>query len=140
MGWDNRDSEMRVLRKIMNNTVPSKIAAHTREIARYAVEKATEFSPFLSGRFMASWRISRSENVGDAAPVGKRSSEYEAATESVDASMQVIAHLKMGQTFYLGNNVPYADLVEFGGSNNFPHYITRRVTQSIGGTYGRIYI
>lgn len=140
MGWRNRKQGVAVLRQFINNTAPSKIEATTRDIAHYAVEKATEFSPFQTGRFMASWRIGKTPSVGGPAGAGRRGDEFTAATEAVMASTPVIKSIKMGQNFYLGNNVPYAEYVEYGSLTTPAYNITIRVSQSIGAVFGRIRI
>lgn len=141
MGFDNRDNALGVLRSFIVNEVPSKIEATARDIAEYAIEKATELSPFDTGQFMASWRVGLSEDAAtnpDNFVKGRRSSEYEAATESVDGSRAAIASVRFGQTFYVGNAAPYAVFVEYGSAQVPAHMITQRVAQSIGAVYGRI--
>lgn len=138
MGFDNKDEALGILREFVNNQVPSRITAEARDIAEFAVEKATELSPFDTGRFMASWRVSLTQDVGEPAAPGRRSDEYEAATEAVNASRAAVAQISFGKPFYLGNNVPYGVYVEYGGPTAPAHYITQRVAQSIGAVYGKI--
>ena len=136
MGFERKQG-MAVLRSFINQRVPSRVQATSREIARFALQKALELSPYDSGRFGASWRITLGDSSGQPAAPGKRSASA-ARTEAISASSGVISSIKFGQSWSLSNSVPYAEYVEYGSPTTTPRYITRRVAQSIGGKFGRI--
>lgn len=139
MAIKNLDSQLRALRSWTQTIIPSRIEATTREIASYALEKAMVYSPYDTGRFLASWRVSLSSELGQGSEPGRRS-EGNATSESRAMSEAVIRTLKFGQTWYLGNAAPYATYVEYGGEYHPGYQITARVAQSVGGKFGRIEI
>lgn len=139
MSIKNKDLAMGEVRAWVNNTIPSKIAATTKEIANYALDKAIEFSPFITGRLVAGWRVSLTEATGEPPSKGARTLDA-AASEAHSASDPVIATLQFGQKFFLGNLVPYYEYIEFGSPTTEAYTIGPRVAQSIGGTFGRIFI
>lgn len=134
MGIDR--SGVKVLRAFVNNTLPTRIQAKTNEIAWYALNKAVEISPFDTGWFAASWRVSL-DPTAVAAPRGERTLTT-AKVEANAASLPVIASLKFGQRFYITNGAPHAEYVELGSPTTSASYVTRRVAMAVGGKFGRI--
>lgn len=128
---------MRTLRSFVNKEVPSRVVATSREIAKFALEKAIQLSPIETGRFMASWRVTLSPALTTPASPGSRSASS-AAAEALSQSDSALRSLKFGQPFFIVNDVPYSPYVEYGTPKVEPHYITRRVAMSIGGKFGRI--
>lgn len=133
----NKEREMGVLRDFANKQAPSRVKATTKEIALFALEKAIDLSPFDTGQFMASWRISLSGPDPEFSESGKRSLSSARAEPFVTA-LPTIASLQLGTVFTISNAVPHAEFVEFGSPTSQPHYIVRRVTMAVGGKFGRI--
>ena len=103
----------------------------------YALEKAVEYSPIISGRFAASWRITNHNTPSSAAGKGQWD-RAGALAEAEAASLPVISKISFGSKFSIENSVKYAQFVEYGSPHTEAHYITRRVAQSIGGKFGKI--
>lgn len=71
-----------------------------------------EDTPVDTGRLRGNWQASF-----DAAKSGKLSRTQIGPQGSATAEAdQVIGRYQPGQTFYLTNNLPYAGVIEFGGS------------------------
>jgi hypothetical protein len=76
-------------------------------------------TPVDSGRLKSNWIPSI--NAPKSTEVGVTS---EAAVISEISA--VVANLKLGDTFYLTNNLPYAVAIEYGHSKRFPEGMLRR--------------
>lgn len=127
----------KVSRDFVTKVVPSKIKATAEGVAMYALEKAVELSPIMSGRFAASWRIT-TPNSG-AGPAGRGHWDRAGAmAEAEGASLPAISRIMYGSKFTLENATPYAQFIEYGSPHTEAHYITRRVAQAIGGKFGKI--
>lgn len=71
-----------------------------------------EDTPVDTGRLRGNWQASF-----DAAKSGKISRTQTGPQGSATAeAQQVVGRYQPGQTFYLTNNLPYAAVIEFGGS------------------------
>lgn len=132
-----KDEAIKVMRSFVNNTIPNKVKATAQQIATFGLEKALQLSPYVSGRFMSSWRVSVGE-VSREYEFDKQASEESAAANARSQSAAAISQISMGVTFYISNASPHAEYVEYGSPTTVPRYITRRVAQAIGGKYGRI--
>lgn len=131
-------SAIKALRTFVNKEVPSKVVATTKQIAEHSLKAAIAMSPYNTGQFMASWRITIGTSpTSEFAAKGKRS-EGAAAAEAMSASAVSISAIKFGQQFTLSNAAPHAQYVEYGSPTTQARYITRRVAMSVGGKYGKI--
>lgn len=130
-------SGVKVLKNFVNRELPSKIEATAREIATFALERAVDISPFASGQFAASWRISVGEPTNEYAMKGQRTPGG-ARSEALAASTPALKQIKLGTQFSISNAAPHAEYVEYGAPTIVAHYITRRVASAVGGKFGKI--
>lgn len=70
---------------------------------------AVKFSPVYKGDYRASWRVSFNEPREDTTVGGNPESPLRGA------AFRWPTGFKIGYTVYVSNNVPYADLIEYGG-------------------------
>lgn len=76
-------------------------------------------TPVDTGRLRSNWMPS----------IGSPDSTQGTATSEADTISKVAnttASLKMGDTFYLTNNLPYAAAIEYGHSKRFPEGMLRK--------------
>ena len=76
-------------------------------------------TPVDTGRLRSNWMPS----------IGSPDSTQGAATSEADTISKVAsttASIKMGDTFYLTNNLPYAAAIEYGHSKRFPEGMLRK--------------
>jgi len=76
-------------------------------------------TPVDTGRLQSNWMPS----------IGSPDSAQSAATSEADTISKVastLESLKMGDTFYLTNNLPYAAAIEYGHSKRFPEGMLRK--------------
>jgi len=72
-------------------------------------------SPVDTGRFRGNWQAS----IGS--PVLSTTSRLDSTgAGSINDAAVTVQGLKLGQTFYLANNLPYARRLEYGYSNQAP--------------------
>jgi hypothetical protein len=90
-----------------------------KEIAGTIFRAAVKLSPVYSGAFRASWRVSF--NVAREDVTNGRSP----AAPIRGASFRWPAGFKLGDTVIISNNQPYAELLEYGWSNQAPYGILR---------------
>ena len=89
----------------LEESVEAEIKQYIGSIFRYAVK----YSPVYTGSFRASWRVAFNEpredtTVGDNPENPLRG-----------AAFRWPDGFRIGYTVYVSNNVPYADLIEYGG-------------------------
>lgn len=83
--------------------------------------KIIERSPVDTGRFRANWQLS----IGHPAVTDVSSNDKSGARAKRNAA-QTINTTKIGRVFYLTNNLPYAEMLEFGWSKQAPYGMVRR--------------
>ena len=72
-------------------------------------------SPVDTGRFRGNWQASLNT------PKQGRLQQFDkSGASAINDMSSVVAGLKMGQTFYLANNLPYARRLEYGYSKQAP--------------------
>lgn len=103
-----------------------------RESATYIFSRVIMMSPVDTGRFRANWNCS----------IGQIN---EATSDSLDpsgtltlSSMQsTVLGMKMGQTIYLANALPYAVRLEYGWSKQAPQGMVRIVAREFANAVQR---
>lgn len=83
--------------------------------------KIIERSPVDTGRFRANWQLS----IGYPAVTEVSGTDKSGAKAKRNAA-QTINSTKVGRIFYLTNNLPYAEMLEFGWSKQAPFGMVRR--------------
>lgn len=120
---------LEVLKEFLVEEAPDKVEETVQEMAGYILEKALEWSPFGTGWFMSSWKLSREPPTG-ASPKIKFEEEEEAKkfakSRSVDTKL-----VRLGIPFYLSNNAPHATFVEYGSPTTVPRNIVQRIMDAV---------
>ena len=80
-------------------------------------------SPVDTGLFRSNWM----PNVGGI----DKSTTTNSSRNSSLALKEEVAGFRMGNTFYFTNNLPYARMLEFGGSNQAPNGMVRLAVRNI---------
>lgn len=83
--------------------------------------KIIERSPVDTGRFRANWQLS----IGHPAVTEVSGNDKSGARAKRNAA-QTINSTKVGRIFYLTNNLPYAEMLEYGWSRQAPFGMVRR--------------
>lgn len=138
MGLRYRGSSRQVLKNFATKDVPEFAERRVKEAAIYALRMAIQLSPFDTGMFVASWRLSNQTKDNSYAERGQRSDKESAASESVVASITAIEGFKIGHTIVLSNSVPHAGFIEYGSPTTPARYITKRVKASVRMRFGGI--
>lgn len=77
-------------------------------------------SPVDTGRFRNNWQASVNSINTATTPTADRS-----GSQAINKARGTINALKMGSTFYLSNNLPYAKRLEYGWSKQAPSGMIR---------------
>ena len=77
-------------------------------------------SPVDTGRFRNNWQASVNSINTTTTPTADRS-----GSQAINKARGTINALKMGSTFYLSNNLPYAKRLEYGWSKQAPSGMIR---------------
>ena len=88
--------------------------SHVKEVIGTIFRAAVKFSPVYTGAFRASWRVSFNEIRTDV--TNGRSPQAPIR----GAAFRWPSGFKLGDTVYISNNQPYAELIEHGWSEQAP--------------------
>ncbi len=77
-------------------------------------------SPVDTGRFRGNWQSSLQSPI-----TSTKDSVDRSGASSINQAASVVQALDMGQTFFLTNNLPYAQRLEFGWSKQAPQGMLR---------------
>lgn len=109
----------RALKRATKRLTQDEAALFLKKVAFDALAGVLEKSPVDTGRFKANWRVGinapdRSTIVGrkDTSPVGTPGR----ATSTFARVSTKLAKVKGGSTIYISNNLPYAQVLEDGSS------------------------
>jgi hypothetical protein len=138
MGFKYRGNSRQVLKSFSTKEVPEFAEKRIKEAAVHALRMAIQLSPYQTGMFVASWRLSTGTKDSSYASPGQRSDKESAAGESVLSSISAIEGFKLGHTIVLSNSVPHAGFVEYGSPTTPARYITKRVKASVRMRFGGI--
>jgi len=94
----------------------------TGELFRACVK----LSPVLTGEYSASWRVSFNEARTDITTGGT------AASPIRGASFRWPSGFQLGDEIVVSNNVPYAELIEYGWSNQAPFGVLNVALAGLG--------
>jgi hypothetical protein len=83
-------------------------------------------SPVDTGRFRNNWQASVNSPA-----VGVTSATDKTGNAAVQESSALINNFQIGATFYLTNNLPYANRLEYGWSKQAPSGMVRRTVAEI---------
>lgn len=138
MGWKYRGQSRQVLKSFATDTVPKYAERRIRSAAVFALRTAMFLSPYRTGQFVASWRVSNGEKDNSYAYEGQRSDKSSASSEALMDSLSAIESFKIGDTLVLSNSVPHAGFVEYGSPTTPARYITKRVKLAVRMLYGGV--
>ncbi len=106
----------------------ARIIARTQEKAETVVRRAAldlfgsmvERSPVDTGRFRGNWQV----GIGSV-NTNTNSGDDKSGSDAQARAGRVVQSVKIGQTVYLSNSLPYARRLEFGYSNQSPGGMVR---------------
>lgn len=94
---------------------------YLREVSAYALNDILENSPVKSGRYKASNRVSiNGEDNSFEGPDYSGGGIRGEGLQTGDSRSDIINEAVWGDTVVISNNVPYAELIESGYSNQAP--------------------
>lgn len=102
----------------------AKIETAVRKIAIDVFAEVIVMSPVDTGRFRGNWQVA----IGSA-PTGTVEIDDKAGTATLSAAQAKALSLKAGQTIFLVNNLPYAQALEYGLSQQAPGGMIRLTVQ-----------
>lgn len=138
MGFKYRGKSRQVLKEFSTKDVPEFAERRVKEAALFALRTSIQLSPYQTGMFVASWRLSEGTKDSSYARPGQRSDKESAASESVIASISAIENFKIGHTIILSNSSPHAGFVEYGSPTTQARYITKRVKAAVRMRFGGV--
>lgn len=97
-----------------------------KEIAGAIFRAAVKLSPVYTGEYRASWRVSFNE------PRYDTTKGYTPSMPIRGASFRWPAGFKLGDDVIISNNVPYADMIEHGWSNQAPFGVLSVAVEALG--------
>jgi hypothetical protein len=123
-----RDTDRKVRKGASFSRQVESFVKATKERANEVVRKTAlgllanvvESSPVDTGRFRGNWQV----GIG-ARPSGTTETEDKDGSGVVTAAASELASVKLGDTVYLTNNLPYARRLEFGHSAQAPRGMVR---------------
>jgi hypothetical protein len=101
-----------------------KIETAIRKIAIDVFAEVIMMSPVDTGRFRGNWQVA----IGSV-PTGTLELDDKAGTATLSAAQAKALELKAGQTIFLVNNLPYAEALEYGHSEQAPGGMIRLTVQ-----------
>ncbi|KKC39508.1 hypothetical protein WH87_04750 [Devosia epidermidihirudinis] len=102
----------------------AKIETAIRKIALDVFAEVIMMSPVDTGRFRGNWQVA----IGSA-PSGTLEIDDKAGTATLAKAQAEALGLKAGQTIFLVNNLPYAQALEYGSSQQAPGGMVRLTVQ-----------
>jgi hypothetical protein len=102
----------------------AKMELAVRKIALDVFSEVILMSPVDTGRFRGNWQVA----IGDV-PAGTLEIEDKDGTATISKVQAATMGLEVGQTIYLINNLPYAQALEFGSSQQAPGGMVRLTAQ-----------
>lgn len=102
----------------------AKIETAIRKIALDVFTEVIMMSPVDTGRFRGNWQVA----IGTM-PSGTLELDDKAGTAVLAKAQAEALGLKAGQTIFLVNNLPYAEALEFGHSQQAPGGMIRLTVQ-----------
>lgn len=102
----------------------AKMELAVRKIALDVFTEVILMSPVDTGRFRGNWQVA----IGDV-PAGTLEIEDKDGTATISKVQAATMGLEVGQTIYLINNLPYAQALEFGSSQQAPGGMVRLAAQ-----------
>lgn len=97
-----------------------------KEIAGDIFRACVKLSPVESGEYSASWRVSFNVARTDTTPGGTKGFPVRGA------SFRWPSGFKLGDEVIISNNVPYAELIEHGWSNQAPFGVINVAVAGLG--------
>lgn len=102
----------------------AKIETAIRKIALDVFAEVIMMSPVDTGRFRGNWQVA----IGTT-PSGTLEVDDKAGTATLAKAQAEALGLKAGQTIFLVNNLPYAQALEYGSSQQAPGGMIRLTVQ-----------
>lgn len=102
----------------------AKIETAIRKIALDVFAEVIMMSPVDTGRFRGNWQVA----IGST-PSGTLEIDDKAGTATLAKAQAEALGLRAGQTIFLVNNLPYAQALEYGYSNQAPGGMIRLTVQ-----------
>lgn len=102
----------------------AKLELAFRKISLDAFSRVVQMSPVDTGRFRGNWQVSIGAISSDQI---SESFVDPSGTSVISAIGTAIAELKVGDSIYLTNNLPYARRLEYGWSGQAPNGMVRIV-------------
>jgi hypothetical protein len=102
----------------------AKIETAIRKIAIDVFAEVIMMSPVDEGRFRGNWQVA----IGSI-PTGTLEIDDKEGTATLNKAQAEALGLKAGQTIFLVNNLPYAEALEYGHSQQAPGGMIRLTVQ-----------
>lgn len=116
-GWQGTDPAVWAQR------AQDKLALAVRKIAIDAFTRIVIRSPVDTGRFRGNWQVSIENIPSGSSDTGKSEGEVIGEINSV------VGQMRVGQSIFFVNNLPYARRLEYGWSKQAPNGMVRLTVQ-----------